>query len=162
MSTKIKQKEIEYRRAKIIELKACGLSQTEIAKQLQVSDASVCLDLQYLREQAKSSIKNYITEILPLQYEVCLHALDSILKHTSDVIQTTDDEHIKLSSLSLYKEVHLEKIQLLSDVNSIDQAISIIKSKQSEQSLTPSQQQQEQQELELEQHPQQQQEEQIT
>jgi transcriptional regulator len=65
LSTKIKDKEISWRRSKIIELRGYGLSQTEIAKQLQVSDASISLDMQYLREQAKNSIKEYTTEALP-------------------------------------------------------------------------------------------------
>jgi transcriptional regulator len=64
LSTKIKDKEISWRRSKIIELRGYGLSQTEIAKQLQVSEASISLDMQYLHEQAKNSIKEYTTEAL--------------------------------------------------------------------------------------------------
>ena len=41
----------------VTELRAVGLSYTEIAQQLQVSRASIGSDLQYIREQAKQSIK---------------------------------------------------------------------------------------------------------
>jgi DNA-directed RNA polymerase specialized sigma24 family protein len=34
----------------------------EIAQQLQVSKASISSDMQYLRKQAKESIKEYVTE----------------------------------------------------------------------------------------------------
>ena len=73
MSTKIEQ--LEWRRSKVVEMRARGLSQTEIARELQVSKALISLDIQYLRNQAKGSIKEYVTEHLPEQYQVCLIAL---------------------------------------------------------------------------------------
>ena len=45
-----------------MEMRAKGMSQIEIARQLQVSDSSISSDVQYLREQAKESIKEYATE----------------------------------------------------------------------------------------------------
>ena len=67
MSTKIKPKanEIEWRRSKIVEMRARGMSQAEIARELQVSEASISSDIQYLGEQAKGTIKEYVTEHLP-------------------------------------------------------------------------------------------------
>jgi transcriptional regulator len=59
LSTKIEQ--LEWRRSKVVELRARGLSQTEIARELQVSKASISLDMQYLRSQAKESIREYTT-----------------------------------------------------------------------------------------------------
>lgn len=41
------------------------MSRTEIARELQVSKASISLDMQYLRNHAKESIKEYVTEHLP-------------------------------------------------------------------------------------------------
>jgi hypothetical protein len=46
-----------------------------------VSKQSISADVQYLRSQAKESVKEYVTEHLPEQYQVCLSALDSILIH---------------------------------------------------------------------------------
>jgi DNA-directed RNA polymerase specialized sigma24 family protein len=40
-----------------------GLSQIEIARELQVSEASISSDMQYLRNQAKESIKEYASWI---------------------------------------------------------------------------------------------------
>ena len=61
-------------------MRARSMSRTEIARELQVSKASISLDMQYLRNHAKESIKEYVTEHLPEQYQVCLTALDTILK----------------------------------------------------------------------------------
>ena len=41
--------DIEWRRSKVIEMKARGMSQIEIAQELQVSKASISLDMQYLQ-----------------------------------------------------------------------------------------------------------------
>jgi DNA-directed RNA polymerase specialized sigma24 family protein len=74
LSTKAEQ--LEWRRSKVVEMRARGLSYAEIAQQLEVSRASIGSDVQYLREQAKGTIKEYVTEYLPEQYQVCLTALD--------------------------------------------------------------------------------------
>jgi transcriptional regulator len=56
-------------------MRAKGMSQIEIARELQVSEASISLDMQHLRSQAKESIKEYVTERLTEQYQVCLTAV---------------------------------------------------------------------------------------
>jgi hypothetical protein len=62
-------------------MRARCMSQIEIAHELQVSKQSISADVQYLRSQAKESVKEYVTEHLPEQYQVCLSALDTILIH---------------------------------------------------------------------------------
>ena len=98
MSTKTGQ-QIEWRRSKIIEMRARGMSQIEIARELQVSKQLISADVQYLRSQAKKSIKEYVTEHLPEQYQICLSALDTILKHAYKILQTTDDNREKLQAM---------------------------------------------------------------
>jgi len=58
------ERQIEWRRGKVVELDAQGHSQPEIASILQVSVGTVNGDLAYLREKAKSNIKRYIDERL--------------------------------------------------------------------------------------------------
>ena len=77
-------------------MRASGMRQAEIARELQVSEASISLDMQYLRAQAKESIKKYATEYLPEQYQVCLSALDTIFKHAFDILETSEDNREKL------------------------------------------------------------------
>jgi predicted DNA-binding protein YlxM (UPF0122 family) len=68
-------------------MRARGLSYAEIAQQLQVSRASITSDIQYLHSQAKGTIKEY-TEHLPEQYQVCLTALDQIIKGSAAIPST--------------------------------------------------------------------------
>ena len=72
------------------------MSQIEIAHELQVSKQSISSDVQYPRSQAKESIKEYVTEHLPEQYQVCLSALDTILKHAFEILETSEDNREKL------------------------------------------------------------------
>jgi predicted transcriptional regulator len=128
LSTKIEQ--LEWRRSKVVELRSRGLSQTEIARELQVSKASISLDMQYLREQAKGTIKEYATDHLPEQYQVCLIALDSIIKRAFDILETSPDNREKLQAMELFKDTHLVKLELLSNATTIDSALSYIRNKQ--------------------------------
>lgn len=109
------------------------MNQAEIARELQVSEACISLDMQYLREQAKDNIKEYTTQLLPEQYQVYLSALESILKHAYEILQTTDDNREKRQAMELFKDTHLTKLELLSNATTIDSALNYIRSKQSQQ-----------------------------
>jgi hypothetical protein len=86
--------------------------------------------MQYLRKQAKESIKEYVTEHLPEQYQICLTALDTILKHAFEILQTSHDNREKLQAMELFKDTHLVKLELLSNATTIDSALSYIRDKQ--------------------------------
>src|SRR5919198_1916325 len=101
MTDKTKAEQLEWRRSKVVEMRAKGMSQIEIARELQVSEASISLDMQYLREQAKGTIKEYVTEHSPEQYQVCLSALDTILKHAFEILETSEDNREKLQASQL-------------------------------------------------------------
>jgi IS30 family transposase len=127
---------LQWRRAKVVEMRARGMSQIEIARELQVSKQSISADMQHLRSQAKESIKEYVTEYSPEQYQVCLIALDSIIRRAFDIIETSDDNREKLHAMELFKDTHLVKLELLSNATTIDSALSYIKSKQQEKHLS--------------------------
>jgi hypothetical protein len=116
-------------------MRARGLSQIEIARELQVSEASISSDIQYLRDQAKEYIKEYVTEHLPEQYQVCLSALDTILKHAYEILETSDDNREKLQAMELFKDTHLVKLELLSNATPIDIASSYIRNKKQQKRL---------------------------
>ncbi len=84
-------------------MRARGLSLGEIARELQVSRASISTDIQYIRNETKESIKQYVTEHLPEQYQICLSALDVIIKRAFEILQTTDDNREKLQAMELFK-----------------------------------------------------------
>ena len=85
-------------------MRARGMSQIEIAHELQVSKQSISSDVQYLHSQAKGSIKEYVTEYLPEQYQVWLTALDEIIRRAFDILETSDDNREKLQAMELFKD----------------------------------------------------------
>src|SRR5919202_4111620 len=131
LSTKSDQ--LEWRRSKVVEMRARGMTHGEIARELQVSRTSIVSDVQYLRSQAKESIKEYVTEHLPEQYQVCLSALDTIIKRAFDISETSHDNREKLQAMELFKDTHLVKLDLLSNATTIDNALNYIRSKQQQQ-----------------------------
>jgi hypothetical protein len=52
--------------------------------------------MQYLCKQAKETIKEYVTEHLPEQYQVCLTALNAIIKRAFDILETSSGNREKL------------------------------------------------------------------
>jgi hypothetical protein len=71
-----------------------------------------------------------VTEHLPEQYQVCLCALDTILKHAFEILQDSDDNREKLQAMELFKDTHLVKLELLSNATTIDSALNYIRNKQ--------------------------------
>ena len=109
------------------------MTHQEIARELQVSKQSISADMQYLRSQAKESIKEYATEYLPEQYQVCLIELDTIIRRAFNILESSHDNSEKLHAMELFKDTHLVKLELLSNATTIDSALNYIRSKQREQ-----------------------------
>jgi transposase len=131
LSTKSDQ--LEWRRSKVVEMRARGMTHQEIAYELQVSRTSITSDIAYIRNQAKESIKEYATEYLPEQYQVCLTALDEIIKRAFEILESSEDNREKLQTMELFKDTHLVKLELLSNATTIDSALNYIRIKQSQQ-----------------------------
>ena len=129
MSTKMQQ-QIEWRRAKVMELLSKGESnQSEIASMLQVDRSIICRDIAYLRQQAKTNIKRYIDEWLPEEYEKCLVGLTAITKEAWTTSQQTEDKREKIQALSLAKECYSMKLDLLTNATVVDDAIRFVSEK---------------------------------
>jgi hypothetical protein len=96
------QHEVEWRRAKVLELMSKGeTNQSEIARVLQVDRSTICRDADYLRRQAKENIARYVDERLPEEYEKCLVGLNSILKEAWTISQTEGIKGDKIKALAL-------------------------------------------------------------
>jgi hypothetical protein len=120
MSTKM---QVEWRRAKVLELLSKGDSQSEIAKVLQVDLSIISRDVYFLRQQAKDNIKRYIDERLPEEYEKCLVGLTAITKEACNTAQSTEGKREKIHLLSLAKECYSMKLDLLTNATVVDDAI---------------------------------------
>ena len=80
LNSHMEQQSIQWRRDKVQELSSQGNSQRDIAKILRVGIGTINRDLTYLRQQAKHTIRRYIDERLPEEYEKCLVGITAILR----------------------------------------------------------------------------------
>jgi hypothetical protein len=105
----------------------------EISRELQVSKTVIGEDMLYLRKRAKETIREYVTEHLPEQYQICLAALDAIIKRAFDILENSYDNREKLQAMDLFKDTHITKLELLSNATTIDSALHYVRTKQREQ-----------------------------
>ena len=72
---------IEWRRSKILELKAQGYTtERELASKLNVSDSTIHSDFVFLREQARENLNTHIQDRLPSEYQRCITGMNQVLK----------------------------------------------------------------------------------
>ncbi len=121
--------QVEWRRAKVLELLSKGDSQSEIAKVLQVDLSIIGRDVYFLRQQAKHNIKRYIDERLPEEYEKCLVGLTMITKEAWNTSQQAQDRREKIQALSLAKDCYSMKLDLLTNATVVDDAIRFVSQK---------------------------------
>jgi hypothetical protein len=115
---------IEWRRDQIQQLQAKGYhSIREISSILQIPRATVGRDVLYLRQEAKNSIRKYIDERLPEEYERILVGVTSILREAWETSKKEEiDTKEKLSALALAKDCYSMKLELLTNASVVDDA----------------------------------------
>jgi len=131
---KMSQKDkVEWRRDQVQQLLAKGhYNHREISSILQIPKSTISRDIQYLNQNAKNSIRKYVDERLPEEYENCLVGLTAILKEAWSTAQQTEDRREKIQALLLAKECYSMKLDLLTNATVVDDAIRFVSSKQKE------------------------------
>lgn len=120
---------LEWRRSKVLELSSEGRSQSEIARILQMSTATINTDIQFLRREAEENIRKYINECLPLEYHKCLIGLDAIVCKMSDIVNSTEsNSRDVLQAISVKMQAYAMKIDLLSNATVIEKAVQFVDS----------------------------------
>ena len=86
LRSKMQQQQIDWRRAKVLELSSQGYSQIEIATNLQMDKSVICRDIAYLRQQAQDNLKLHIQDKLPEEYQNCMTGINQVLKICWDIV----------------------------------------------------------------------------
>jgi hypothetical protein len=69
LNSKKQQDQIDWRRAKILEMLSKGeTNQSEIAKTLQVDRSVISKDVAILREHSRENLQKHIHEVVPEEY----------------------------------------------------------------------------------------------
>jgi predicted transcriptional regulator len=85
-STKNTDKQIQWRRTKVLELSSQGNTQSDIAKTLHVGEATVSRDISSLRQQAQINLRTHINDKLPEEYQNCMTGINQVLKICWEIV----------------------------------------------------------------------------
>jgi orotate phosphoribosyltransferase-like protein len=116
---KTKSEEIEWRRAKILELKSQGMDQREIANTLHVSETTVSFGLRRLRDEARQNVHDYTTKLYPLQFKISVISIQKRMKEYWNIAQTTSDNKEKMQALEYHRQTHIDMMAMLQGRESI-------------------------------------------
>jgi IS30 family transposase len=86
LSTQVERRQIEWRRAKVLELSSQGHSQREIADTIHVGIGTINRDMAYLRNEAQENLKTHIQDKLPEEYQNCMVGINQVLKICWEIV----------------------------------------------------------------------------
>jgi hypothetical protein len=105
----------ENRLSQIIALYSKGLTQAEIAQKIQVNQSTISRDIQYLKQQAKTSIWKYLNEDILFEYLRYIVGNNEISKKLWEIVQ--DDENSsakdKTNALALLNQSYTKRLEIL-------------------------------------------------
>jgi hypothetical protein len=120
-STKITDKQIQWRRTKVLELSSQGNTQSDIAKTLHVGEATVSRDISSLRQQAQLNLKTHINDKLPEEYQNCMVGINQVLKICWEIVnksRTADNENGNGQTMTVVdNKTVLQALALINDCN---------------------------------------------
>jgi hypothetical protein len=118
----MQQQQIDWRRAKVLELSSQGYSQMEIAKNLRMDKSVISRDIAYLRQQAQDNLKMHIKDKLPEEYQNCMVGINQVLKICWDIVNksrnvdSNDNDGHQTVTMTDNKTV-LQALALINDCN---------------------------------------------
>jgi hypothetical protein len=126
MSTKT---QVQWRRAKVLELSSQGYSQVEIATQLQVGEPTVSRDVQYLRRQAQDNLQHHIHEVVPEEYQKCMTGVKRNLKQTLEIRDSAADPKIKLQAAAIANDCYKFILDMVTNAGIVSDALKFVTQK---------------------------------
>jgi hypothetical protein len=138
MSTKM---QVQWRRAKVLELSSQGYTQSEISKSLQVDESVISRDKAYLRQGAQENLKIHIQDKLPEEYQNCMVGINQVLKICWEIVNksrnvdnyngngqtiTVTDNKTVLQALALINDCNKYKMDLTTNGVVITDAIKFV------------------------------------
>jgi glutamyl/glutaminyl-tRNA synthetase len=141
LSTQVERRQIEWRRAKVLELSSQGHSQREIADTIHVGIGTINRDMAYLRNQAQGNLQTHIQDKLPEEYQNCMTGINQVLKICWEIVNksrnvdnnngngqtmTVIDNKTVLQALALINDCNKYKMDLTTNGVVITDAIKFV------------------------------------
>lgn len=104
----------ENRLSRIISLHSKGLTQEEIAQELDVDQSTVSRDLQFIKQEAKKKIEKYLNEDILFEYLRYIAGSNEVTRKLWEIVQNertlTKD---KTNALSLLMQSYNKRLEVL-------------------------------------------------
>ncbi len=124
------QKQVQWRRAKVLEMSSQGYSQIEIATQLQVDETIISKDVAHLRQQAQENLQRHIHEVVPEEYQKCMVGIKHNLKHILEIAQIATDPKVKLQARTAANDCYRYIMELCTNAGIVSDAMKCVTQKQ--------------------------------
>ena len=128
LTSEMKQ-QLEWRRARVLELASEGYTQREIAHSLQVDLTAVNRDIQFLRQQAQENLQHHIHETVPEEYQKCMTGTKRNLKQILEIGDAATDPRIKLESRRIANDCYRYIMDLTTNGIVVTDAIKYVQGK---------------------------------
>lgn len=104
------------RQQKVFSMLSHGLTESEIARQLNVDQSTICRDIKRLRRNAQRSIEAIAKDIMPLELAKSIHSVNNIIKECWNIYQDNSGKWTnkdKLSAMKLVKDSERTRVEIL-------------------------------------------------
>src|SRR5829696_3390183 len=101
VGTPSSQKIVKARRQSVWVMLTKGMQQKDIAKSLNVSEATITLDVKALENNSDQFLNDLARKTLPFFYEKCIDGLTRVLEESWKICNGTEDRWQKLAALKL-------------------------------------------------------------
>lgn len=125
----MKQQQLDWRRAKVLELASEGYSQSEICQKLQLDRVTVHRDIHFLRHQAQENLQRHIHETVPEEYQNCMAGMKRNLKQTLEIADTVADPRIKLQARAIANDCYKYIMDLATNGVIVTNALNLVNDK---------------------------------
>jgi transposase len=90
-----------------------GSTQWEIAESLDISQSTVCRDIQWLRSVAKKELEDMLEKNLPEEYHKYLGSIEEVLRHAWKIAHSGFTEKTRLEALQFVIECSKHKMDVI-------------------------------------------------
>jgi hypothetical protein len=130
LSSQKQQEQIDWRRAKVLEMLSKGeTNQSEIARKLQVDKSVICKDVTIIRKQAQENLQHHIHGVVPEEYQKCMIGMKLNLKQTLEIAETAADPKTKLQARAIANDCYKYIMDLCTNAGVVSDAMRYVTQK---------------------------------
>ena len=123
------KKQLEWRRAQVLELSSQGYSEREIGNKLQIGNITVNRDITFLRQKAQDNLQKHIHEVVPEEYQKCMAGMKSNLKETLEIANTVTDPRVKLQARAIVSDCYKFILDMSTNAGVVSDALKYVTQK---------------------------------